>query len=105
MKTIANWKTHNIAPSVGKYADNLGLECISTGGGFDFIFRKFDCGAEATLTGAYGQSPKSLDEPCSVLLHLGSGAESVPWVEFRFKDAKDAMKWMKKMNPEAIGIP
>ena len=105
MKTTAHWKTHNIAPEVGKYAENLGLDCVSTGGGFDFIFRRFDCGAQATLTDECGRSPKSLDEPCSVLLHLGSGGEPVPWVEFRFKDAKDAMKWMKKMRPEAIGIP
>ena len=105
MKTIANWKTHNIAPGVGKYAENLGLDFVGTGGGFDFVFRRFDSGAQATLSDEYGRPPASLNEPCSVLLHLGCGGEPVPWVEFRFKDAKEAMKWMKKASPAAIGIP
>lgn len=103
MNTISSWKTHNISPSVGKYAENLGLECISTGGCFDFVFRKFDCGAEATLTNECGKSPGSLDERCSVLVQLGEGARPVPWMEIRFKDAKQAMKWMKKTNMCAMG--
>lgn len=105
MKTIANWKNHNVSKEVGKYAENLGLECVSTGGGFDFVFRSFGSTAQATLTDECGRSPISLDDRCSVLIHLGDASTPVPWIEFRFKDAREAMKWMKKANPVAIGRP
>lgn len=105
MKTIAHWKAYNIAPKVGKYADSLNLEYISTGGGFDFVFRGFGGTAQATLTDECGRSPKTLEEQCSVVIHLGDASTPVPWIEFRFKDAREAMKWMKRANPVAIGVP
>lgn len=106
-----SWETHNITPEVGRYAERLGLDCMSTGGGCDYVCRFFpihesDEKVEVTLASDEdGLSPKTLDERCSVLIHMGSGGAPSPWLQFDFKDAREAMKWMKDMPLGAAGLP
>lgn len=115
------WETHNISREVGRYAENLGLECLSTGGGFDYIYRRgptmnvprrqprgrTNCGdeVEITLVSDNDGSPKTLDEACSVCIHMGNGGTQVPWLQFRFPNARDAMRWMKEMPLTSAGVP
>lgn len=101
-KFANNWHIHNIPAEIGKYAEKLGLECLCTGGGCDFVHRKFPCGVQAILSSPEdGQCPDSLDEPSSVTVYQDE--DWTVWVDYQFKDARAAMKWMKEMNPVACG--
>jgi hypothetical protein len=95
------WETHSIEQEIGTFAEDLELDCICTGGGFDFVFRKFECGVQAVLVGRCGFSPKKLDEASSVVVYQDENWTT--WVEYSFNNAEEAMTWMKDMNPEAAG--
>jgi len=95
-KAKNKWQGHNIDRSIGEHAESIGLKCICTGGGQDYVYRRFDCGVEATLTSCkHGGSPDTMHEPCSVVLRMGAlGDSSGPWLEISFDNATVAMDWM-----------
>jgi hypothetical protein len=97
------WQSHNIPKKIGVYAESLGLACVSTGGGYDYVYREFPCGAEAILSSSCETGcPNDLKEPSTVTVYQVHDPDESTWrtgVEYGFKDARSAMRWMKDMNP------
>ncbi len=60
----------NIEQEILDYADTFdNVEAISTGGGMDYIYRKFDNGAEGIVSAdTMDGSPESLDEKAGISL-------------------------------------
>lgn len=93
-----HWETYNIAREIGKFADKLGLECLSTGGNCDFIVKSLseDNEVMAVLSAVGQDSPDTLSEPCFVGIKLDD--QWMKSVEIKFKSAREAMRFMAKLS-------
>jgi hypothetical protein len=106
-----------ISKSILNYANSKGLDWISTGGGFDYIFKPIDfddiTGRDKfpTVPSPYRErvsmiltkedgSPENLSDTCEVMIFLNQN-----WtlgVSLKFKTAKSAMNWMAKTDAYAF---
>lgn len=102
--SVNSWEDYDISPEVGMYADEIGLDFTTTNG-LDFVCRFFDLGNPVeVLLSKEGKSPDKIDEPCTVIIHIGNRGTPRPWLQFCFKDAREAMRWMKNMPLGAAGL-
>lgn len=68
--------TYNVSDEIFAEAQRLGLELIATGGGFDFVYRKFSGWARdseheiVVENGMTGQSPKSLKDDANMVVYF-----------------------------------
>lgn len=80
----------NINPEIVQLAESMGLECIATGGGIDYVFKHFDNGMEAIITDREDAgSPDDLTSPCDLIIYMDNNWES--WFTLRFRSTSSAI--------------
>ena len=80
----------SINPEIVQLAESLGLECIATGGGIDYVFKRFDNGMEAIIADREDAgSPDDLASPCDLIIWKDDAWES--WFTLRFRSTSSAI--------------
>lgn len=80
----------NINPEIIQLAESLGLECISTGGGIDYVWKRFDNGMEAIVCDWQDAgSPLELCDECDLMIWDDDAWQS--WTSLRFRTTTSAI--------------
>ena len=86
----------NISQDIQDWAEHLGLDLLSTGGGFDYVFRKLadgdkECDVIVVCRERDG-SPVDLDEPACLNFYLDENWTD--YISIPFRSARAAMTAM-----------
>jgi hypothetical protein len=94
----------NIAREVVEMADKYGLDFMSTGGGFDYVFKKTgknDYNVAILCDNIAGGSPENINNNCSVNIYIDENW--INGVEIIFPNCKRAMEFMQSSIINCFG--
>jgi len=87
----------NINNAIVETASKAGLECISTGGGFDYVHRAFLNGMEDIITAPRGDgSPGNIAAPATVVIYKDNDWRS--GIEIHHNDCVTAILALSQMT-------
>ena len=92
------FEAYLIGVTVAEYGIKCGLEPLATGGGCDFMVRRFADGRQAVLVDSvHGESPDQLNEPSDV--DVFTDEEWHQQINTKsFETAEQAMNYIKEMK-------
>ncbi len=87
-------KEFNIPAGIRREASRLGLDAVGTGGGIDYVLRRF--GAFVAVVQARGDagSPPSLTASCDVQIVRDVDGDWTPCAKIGFKTTRAALRWV-----------